>query len=457
MGGIIWQNPLPARFGKGKSQEKSKKFRWQGLFPEDICELFPYVVHWPGSRFFQTSNVKSLFDFFRNVLALTLVAFFAFDACVLLALASPESLPAAVAPLFASLIGPESSFLLASILIAETFAYALLTWGVLVSPIRKLRKQVAYFIAGVRSGGLQPPNWYPDLWYIINFFNRSFEILWSFKDEFKAGRVLKSEVELASELQRHVLKKTDFRTGSLDIVANTKPATEVGGDSYDIIERGENRYVYLGDVTGHGVASGFVMMIVNALISAFSEVMPSGAQILSKTNEIVKPRVKSNMLMTCLMIRWNEAEKKLYMTGAGHEYLIIYKKSQNAVFKIKTGGVAIGMTKDISRVLKESQISFDPGDVLVLYTDGITEARSGNREADPMFGVERLVSVVAEASDKTARGIFNHVTMKLSQFMGYNHRQFDDITLITVHYHENRFSEAPKELPKEVVTEWNWN
>lgn len=59
-------------------------------------------------------------------------------------------------------------------------------------------------------------------------------------------------------------------------------------------------------MTGHGVASGFVMMIVNALISGFSKIIESSADILAKTNEIVKPRVKSNMLMTLLMIRWNE-------------------------------------------------------------------------------------------------------------------------------------------------------
>ncbi|MDQ1343485.1 MAG: phosphoserine phosphatase RsbU/P, partial [Patescibacteria group bacterium] len=301
------------------------------------------------------------------------MVFFTFDAFVLGTLFAPDLIPENEY----SILVVENTELLIPIFAIQTFAYAILVWVLLISPIRKLRKQVAYFIAGVRSTGLPPPSGYPDLTYIIGFFNRSFEILWNFKEEFKAGRVLRSEVELAADIQRHVLKKTDVRAGSLDIVANTKSATEVGGDSYDIIERGNNRYIYLGDVTGHGVASGFVMMVVNALISGFSKMAISGAEILANTNEILKPRVKSNMLMTCLMIRWNEEEKKLYMSGAGHEYLIIYKKSRNAVFKLKTGGIALGMTRDISKAIKESQLSFDPGDVIVMYTDGITEARSG--------------------------------------------------------------------------------
>ncbi len=78
------------------------------------------------------------------------------------------------------------------------------------------------------------------------------------------------------------------------------------------------------------------MMIVNALISGFSKIVENAADILARTNEIVKPRVKSNMLMTLLMIRWNEREKKMYMTGAGHEYLIVYKASQKRAFKIKS-------------------------------------------------------------------------------------------------------------------------
>ncbi len=116
------------------------------------------------------------------------------------------------------------------------------------------------------------------------------------------------------------------------------------------------------------------------------------------------------------------------------------------------------MAKDISKVVKESQISFDPGDVVVMYTDGITEARAGNRESDPMFGIERLLSVVGAAPEKSARGVFNHITMELSRFMGYRHRQFDDITLITVHFRETDDESAlPKELPSEMTTEWKWN
>ena len=118
------------------------------------------------------------------------------------------------------------------------------------------------------------------------------------------------------------------------------------------------------------------------------------------------------------------------------------------------------MTRDISKILKEIQLSFEPGDCIVLYTDGITESRNGNKESDMMFGVNRLIQSVVGSPTKTAMGIFKHITMELSRFMGYNHRQFDDITLIVVRYKENSGSQVPPEtrqIAKENITEWNWN
>lgn len=326
-------------------------------------------------------------------------------------------------------------------------------------PVKDLKKEIAMFLAGSKKDGQLTGEYYnPDIRFVTNFFNKSLEILKNFKEEFQAGRVLRSEVELASEIQKHVLKKRTVVIPSIDFVADTKSATEVGGDSYDIIAEGNNYYIYLGDVTGHGVASGFVMMIVNALISGFVKIVESSAVILAKTNEIVKPRVKSNMLMTLLMVRWNERDKKMYMTGAGHEYLIVYKAAAKKAFKIKSGGVALGMAKDISKILKETQIGVEPGDLVIMYTDGITEARNGSKESDMMFGIDRFISTIEEAPIKTAQGLFNHITVELSRFMGYSHRQFDDITLICMHYKGDKPVElnVSPEISSEFITEWNW-
>lgn len=125
---------------------------------------------------------------------------------------------------------------------------------------------------------------------------------------------------------------------------------------------------------------------------------------------------------------------------------------------MKSGGVALGMTRDISKILKEIQLSFEPGDCIIMYTDGITESRNGNKESDMMFGVDRLIQSIVGAPVKTATGIFKNVTIELSKFMGYNHRQFDDISLIVVGYKESGpQTEETRQIAKENITEWNWN
>lgn len=79
------------------------------------------------------------------------------------------------------------------------------------------------------------------------------------------------------------------------------------------------------------------MMMVNALISAFSMNEVNSAKILAAANKILKPRIKQNMMMTCIMLRWDENTKQMYYTGAGHEHLLVYKDKDQKVYKIKSG------------------------------------------------------------------------------------------------------------------------
>lgn len=116
------------------------------------------------------------------------------------------------------------------------------------------------------------------------------------------------------------------------------------------------------------------------------------------------------------------------------------------------------MTKNISKILKETQIAIEQDDVIVLYTDGITEARNGKSESDMMLGIDRLVDIIEHTPIKTAQGVFNNITTELSRFMGYGHRQFDDITLIVMHYKGDRAVEknVSPDIPAQFITEWNW-
>lgn len=332
-----------------------------------------------------------------------------------------------------------------------------------ISPINTLNQDIARFMTGSQDDTtISPDSWSKGMNYLTSFFIKSLQILKVFKQELRDGRKLRSEVEIASEIQKHILEKEETVIPSLEIAMASAPATEVWWDSLDIITgRDGNYYIYVGDVTGHGVPSGFVMMMVNSLISAFAKYEKNGANILAQTNSIVKPRVKQNMMMTCIMLRWDEWEKKMYYTGAGHEHLLVYKAKADKVYKMKTWWVALGMVRDSSKILKEQQIAFDSNDVIILYTDGISEARYRSEQNGILFWVDRIIESVMKCDQKSAPSIFQQITIDLSAFMGYKHKQYDDITLTVVKYLPPgskwvTYGEIANSIDTVHITEWNW-
>ena len=357
-----------------------------------------------------------------------------------------------------------SSSIFASILILIQFPilYTIL-YKAYIEPIQLLTQDIARFMTGIQDEPLMKPNaWSSGMNKVIIFFIKSLQILKVFKQELRDGRKLRSEVEIASEIQKITLDQQNVVVPYLTVAMWSTPASEVGGDSLDIIQgRDNNHYIYIGDVTGHGVPSGFVMMIVNSLISAFSLSESNGASILSKTNTILRPRIKQNMMMTCVMLRWDANAKKMYYTGAGHEFVLVYKAKENKVYKVKSGGVALGMIKDSTKILKEQQIAFDPGDMIVIYTDGISEARYRSEQNGILFSVERIIESIIKLDVKTAENIFRKITIDLSAWMWYQFKQYDDISLAVVEYNTAEAEAATlldisNYIDDTNITEWNW-
>lgn len=209
------------------------------------------------------------------------------------------------------------------------------------------------------------------------------------------------------------------------------------------------------------------MTMVNALIEWFIKSNKSWSDILAKTNKVLKPRLKSNLLMSLLMIRWDEENKRLFMTWAWHEYLVIYKQRLNKTFKIKSWWVALWMVKDISKILKEVEIKIEPGDIIVLYSDGITEAINKPQKdwTEQLFWEERLVEAVQNSPNfpwkdyKSATSVYKNISINLSKFMWYNHTQLDDITLWVIQYKPywfNKDEDFDLEISPEFITEWKW-
>lgn len=307
----------------------------------------------------------------------------------------------------------------------------------------------------------------PDISYINNFFLQFLNSFKNIKSDFLKWKEIKWEVELAKEIQEKLLNKKITPPPSLNIVAKSKPMWEIGWDSYDVIQSWDNFYMYVWDATGHWVWAWFIMVMVNALISSLTKAFVSWAPIITKVNEVLKPRVKANLLMTLLLVRWNEKEKRLFMTWAWHEHLIIYKNKLKKCFKIKSWWLALGMIKDIAKMIKEQEIQFEENDIIVLYSDWVTDSINSRdtSEIKERFWETRLIQAIESSPKakwktyKTATSVFNNITIELSKFMWYKHFQVDDITLATIQYKPKDYdlnNDFSSEISEEFITEWKW-
>lgn len=263
------------------------------------------------------------------------------------------------------------------------------------------------------------------------FFNKVTASLGEVSGDIKDRRRMIDELKIASQLQRDILPEgaTLNNLVGMDLVAKTKPASELGGDSYNFFTVRDRTFVYIGDVTGHGVAAGLIMTMVNSLIAVFADLHDSPYEILVNVNRYIKRHVKKAMFMTLVMLCWDNKTQKMTFVGCGHEHILIYRAATGVCESIPAGGVALGMVPDNSKVIKEQVLELTVGDMVILYSDGITEARNGQGE---LFGLERLKELVVEyAAEKNSEGVHYRIATAVSEYSA-GHDQADDMTLIVM-------------------------
>ena len=302
-----------------------------------------------------------------------------------------------------------------------------------IVPLNRVTKQVKSLLTGKSYHRIDPTT-IDEIGVFTHFFNEITQDLEKISYDVKERKRMSSELDIAAQIQRDVLPKEAPMSPGLDIVAKTRSAAEVGGDSFDFLQSpdGNQTFIYIGDVTGHGVPAGLVMVMVDTLIhAAVSMGLANSKDVLKHTNSMLTPRISARLFMTLVMLRWDASLQKMYFTGGGHEHVLVYRAKGEKVEAIRSGGIALGMIPDNSKILQEKEISLEFGDAIVLYTDGITEAKN---QAGEMYDLERMsASLQKHGYLPSAESIFDHVTKDFSQFVG-EYVQADDITMIVIKY-----------------------
>ena len=312
------------------------------------------------------------------------------------------------------------------------FLYLVFVLDIII-PLRRVVKQVKNLLTGKTFQRIQPKT-IDEVGVFTHFFNEITKDLEKISYDVKERRRMSSELDIASSIQRDVLPKEAPEAPGLDIVAKTRSAAEVGGDTFEFLQStdGNQVFIYIGDVTGHGVPSGLIMMMVDTIVTSMVyQGVSDGQALITHANNLLYPRISSRLFMTTVMLRWDKSNQKMYYTGAGHEHVLVYRHTTEKVDAIPSGGIALGMIPDNSKIAKEMEIPLEVGDCLVLYTDGITEAKNQTGE---MYGLEKLTESLKKNGYKpSGDSIFDGLTKDFSRFVG-EYVQIDDITMIVIKY-----------------------
>ncbi len=244
----------------------------------------------------------------------------------------------------------------------------------------------------------------------------------------KARDAIWSEMELAKRIQTALLPNEEKIEG-YDIASTMIPAKEVGGDYYDIIDtpKGE-KWVTMGDVSGHGVDSGLIMMMVQtSIISMVNNSNNYGpSEVIQSVNSVIREnisRLGSDHYMTLSAIRFNETE----MTVSGkHQDIIIYRARSNKTEVVPTTGTWLGIADDIRKYSTDRSIPLEEGDIVLLFTDGITEATDSHGD---MYGQERLEAALNQFADLPVMKLRDKIIDEVNAFQ---EEQLDDMTLVVI-------------------------
>ena len=240
---------------------------------------------------------------------------------------------------------------------------------------------------------------------------------------------LQNELNVANQMQQSILPSTFPEIDKCQIYGSMVPARDVGGDFFDVIPLQNDCFgLAVGDVSDKGVPAALFMMSCRTLLKGAAIGDPSPAKVLSLVNHLLEEDNQGGFFVTMVYAVFDPATGVLVYANGGHNPPLLVREDGHSDLLPSTNGIALGIVSGIS--YREESISLSPGNSLVLYTDGVTEAmNSGDEE----FGLDRLQSVLAGSGSFNARITNQAIFAAVSAFAG-TRPQFDDITCLTLRY-----------------------
>jgi sigma-B regulation protein RsbU (phosphoserine phosphatase) len=240
---------------------------------------------------------------------------------------------------------------------------------------------------------------------------------------------VKTELELAARLQLRLLPHANPMQSGLDVFGHTKPALQVGGDFFDYIEQHNRAFMFtVGDITGKGLPAAMLMTMVRTVLHNAAKFIPNPSPeiVLNRVNEdLYDDFTELGMFSTVFMGQYLQAEQTMCYANAGHSP-VVYCPAHGPAELLEPDGPPVGVLP--INLSENKKIIFGPGDLLVVMSDGFSEASNAEGE---LFGYDRLLQLIGELAGKSAAEIGHSLFEEIKQF-GAGQPQDDDQTLVVI-------------------------
>jgi sigma-B regulation protein RsbU (phosphoserine phosphatase) len=242
---------------------------------------------------------------------------------------------------------------------------------------------------------------------------------------------MQEQVRLAAQIQLELLPKSAPQISGYEIAGKSLPAQSVGGDYFDFIPVDGQRWALcLGDVTGKGLPASLLMANLQATIRGQALSSSSVSECMRRANQLLHQSTDDEKFATAFYALLDTQRHLLCFANAGHNDPFLFSLSQQRPRALKTGGIMLGLFSTFP--FQEETIALQPGDLLLIYSDGVTEARN---VLDEDFGEERLIGLVQKNLGKTAQSLIDEIIQAVQAFAGQT-PQHDDITLMAIRRRE---------------------
>jgi hypothetical protein len=239
---------------------------------------------------------------------------------------------------------------------------------------------------------------------------------------------MRQELASARQIQLSMLPRTDPKVPGLDISAVSLPAAEVGGDYYEYFDDIDGRLALaVGDVAGHGVASGLLLSGIRSCLYLLNPERPQPRDLFERLDRMVRHTTERRMFISLLYAVFDLDNRSLVFSTAGHPAPMHYRKAEASVVELQASAPPLGTR--LGATYGQHEVRYEPGDIFLFYTDGLTETIDPRGD---LYGDDRLLRRFARvAPGKDSRTIREALLGDAWNFKG-DEEQYDDITLVVV-------------------------